>query len=61
MYNPVLVDRMAVEQNRRIQEGQAIARAYNQLEQKPEKSVENRREAHHFFDWLFFLFKKRPA
>lgn len=61
MYNPVLVDRMAVEQNRRIQEVQAIARAYNQLEQKPENSVENRREAHHFFDWLFLLFEKRQA
>ncbi len=61
MYNPVFLDRMAVEQNRRLQEQQAIARAYNQLEQKPEKSVENQREAHHFFDWLILRFEKRQA
>lgn len=61
MYNPVLADRMAVEQNRRIQESQAIARAYNQLEQKPRKSVENRRKANHFFDWLNLRFEKRRA
>lgn len=61
MYNPVFLDRMAVEQRRRMQEVQAIARAYNQLEQKPEKSVKNRRKANHFFGWLFLPFEKRHA
>lgn len=58
MYNPVLIDKISIEQNRRIQEQQALARAYNQLERKPRKSTENRREANHFFQWLFLLFEK---
>lgn len=61
MYNPVLIDKISEEQNRRIQEQQALARAYNQLEQKPKKSVDNRHEANHLFEWLFLLFEKRQV
>lgn len=35
MYNPVIMDKMSAEQNRRIREQQSIAQAWNQVERKP--------------------------
>ena len=34
MYNPVFLDAMSHEQNRRLEEQRSIAQAYNQAEQK---------------------------